>query len=143
MAFQPDLALFTRMTQIATLSRPSSLAAAIAAVVILAAEAVAISLIFKHVIDFDCRKEWPVAVCSGASSTGVALVGMAAALTLFAVLVPSALRNLLAEAGRRLWPLAINLTGLAIALVPVLLLDGAKGPGTILPALSLWGLGLC
>lgn len=130
------------MTQIATLSRPSSLAAAIAAIVILAAEAVTISLIFKHAIDFDCRQEWPVAVCSGASSTGIALVCMAAALTLFAVLVPSALRRLLVEAGQRLWPLAINLVGFAIALGPILLLDGAKGPGTIPPALSLWGLGL-
>lgn len=129
------------MSAFSVQSRLTPLAAAMAGGLLLA-EGAAISLIFKHAIDFDCRAEWPKAVCAGASGTAVALACMAGALALFALLVPSALRNLMAEAGQRFWALPVNLAGFLIALLPVFLLETGSGRETILPVLTLWGLGL-
>jgi exosortase E/protease (VPEID-CTERM system) len=130
------------MTQLTAHVRPSRLAAVFGGGLLLAAEGVAISLIFKHAIDFECRQEWPKAVCIAASSTGAAIACMAGALALFGFLVPSALRNLIAEAGQRLWPLLVNLAGFATTLLPLFILAPGGGPTTIAPALSLWGAGL-
>lgn len=116
---------------------PLGLAAAI-----LVAEFMAIGLLFKHGIDFDCRANWGNGACGGASTILAALYCMIAAGGLFAVLRPGLFRDLLADAGHDARPLAVNLAGLVVSLLPALLLNEGGGRAMLLPTFALWSLGM-
>ena len=111
---------------------------------LLAAQFLVIGMIFKHVIDFDCRANWGILACGTASKSLAALYCMIAAVGLFAMLRPTLFRELLSDAGHDTRPLLLNLAGFILAMIPVLMLNGASGTAMILPAFALWiaGMGL-
>lgn len=130
------------MTVTDALPRPPARRAIAGTFGLLALQLVTISLIYKHAIAFTCRDNWPGAVCSGASGAVVSLIGVLAALCLFALLAPEALRRLLALAGARRWPLAVNLAGALLVLVPTLILHDGAGASSLWPTLAFWTLGM-
>ncbi|WP_162798917.1 exosortase E/protease, VPEID-CTERM system [Paracoccus indicus] len=111
---------------------------------LLALEFLVIGMIFKHVIDFDCRGNWGVTACGTASKSLAALYCMIAAVGLFSMLRPALFRDLLSEAGHDARPLLLNLAGFVLAMIPVLMLQGATGTAMMAPAFALWiaGMGL-
>ncbi|WP_299681097.1 exosortase E/protease, VPEID-CTERM system [uncultured Roseobacter sp.] len=112
--------------------------ALVAAALLLIGELAAIGLIFKHSISFNCHENWSPGICSAASGTLVAVYCMLAALFLFYMFYPSVLRALFQQAGSRSAPLAMNLAGVALALVPVTFLRNGAGTDVIAPAFSFW-----
>lgn len=112
------------------------------AVLLVIGELGLIGTVFKHLISFNCRANWPAWACSGASGALVAVYCALGALVLMIMLRPGPFRSLLSEAGTRLWPLALNGAGVALAFAPVLILkDGAGSDGLLMTALA-WGLGM-
>ena len=108
---------------------------------IFAIELALIGIIFKHVIDFECRANWPGWACGGASGVLVAVYALLAALTLYFVLRPAPLVQLLQDAGHSMRPLVVNFIGFAIALIPTLLLRDGVGTSTLSITLALWAVG--
>lgn len=118
--------------------RPLALAAAL-----LAAQLLAIGLVFKHGIDFYCLDYWPAAACGTASRSLAGIYCAAAALGLFAVLRRGLFADLLSDPGRDPRPLMLNAAGFLLALVPVMFLretDAARA--AVLPAFACWTLGM-
>ena len=105
-------------------------------------ELAAIGTIFKHSIDFTCLDNWPLRACAGASGTMVAIYCMLGALALLWMLAPQPFRTLTAQAGARFWPLAINLVGALIALIPIAFLVEGSGTSSLIPAFSFWSFGM-
>ena len=123
-------------------AKPRLPRALIAAAGLFVAELAAIGTIFKHNIDFRCLSNWPEQACAGASGTMVAIYCMMGALTLLWMLAPAPFRSLVAQAGERLWPLAINLVGALVALIPIAFLVEGSGTASLLPAFTFWILGM-
>ena len=111
------------------------------AAILLVAELGLIGVIYKHLITFKCLANWPAWACSGASGVLIAVYAILATLALYFILRPAALTSLLAEAGHSARPLAVNLVGFAITLVPVALLQPGAGPETLPAAFAFWTLG--
>lgn len=103
-------------------------AALVVAVLLFAAELLTLGLVFKHGIDFECRAQWPGWACSGASGALISVYCVTGMLVLYAMLRPVPLRALVADAGLRLWPLALNGLGFGLALLPVLWMTGGAAP---------------
>lgn len=110
--------------------------------VLLMAEFTAIGTVFKHNIDFHCLDHWPAALCSGASKMLVGGYCLLAVGILLRMLRPDPIRQLMQNAGARLWPLAINLTGWLICFAPLPLLHGAQGTDGIALAFTAWSVGM-
>jgi exosortase E/protease (VPEID-CTERM system) len=90
--------------------------------------------------DFQCRANWPIGLCEVLPGALVPGYGVLGALTLFLMLFPVVLRPEQAATRAPLQPLALNMVGVVLALLPVLFLrNGAGGAATILPFV-LWGL---
>ena len=100
-----------------------------------------IGIIFKHVIDFECRANWPSWACGSASGALVAVYALLAVLTLYFVLRPDPLTRLLQDAGHSFRPLFLNLAGFAIALSPMMLLRDGVGTNTLTLTFMLWAFG--
>ncbi|WP_165915615.1 exosortase E/protease, VPEID-CTERM system [Rhodovulum marinum] len=109
---------------------------------LLVAELGAIGVIFKHAIAFECLANWPARACSGASGALVALYCLLGALALFGMLRPQPLRDLVRQAGERLWPLALNAAGVVLALVPVAFLREGSGTAALIPSFGFWFAGM-
>ncbi|MEL7082610.1 MAG: exosortase E/protease, VPEID-CTERM system [Pseudomonadota bacterium] len=105
-------------------------------------ELITIGAVFKHLIDFECRANWPVTICSGAGGVIVSAYVSLAALGLMFALFPDALRNLIAEAGTSAKALAVNVSGLVITLSPAIILHNQTGGAPINVVLGLWAVGL-
>lgn len=123
---------------LAKLAAPRAIGLAVA---MLIGQLVAISFIYKGAIHFTCTRNWPQIACSGTSGVVVSLIGLLAALGLFAAIAPN-LRRHFAQAGTRNWPLLVNLAGTVIALIPVLYLRDGAGPDSVVPTLALWLAGM-
>ena len=100
-----------------------------------------IGLLYKHGVEFECLANWPAAACAGASGILVSLYAALAALALYFMLAPQALRDLLGEAGHSWAPLLLNLTGFALALRPALILFPGQGTAMLVPVFTLWIIG--
>ena len=122
-------------------ARPPRIALAVAAL-LLVAELGGIGLIFKHGITFTCLDNWPALACRGSSRTLVALYCVLGTLALLAMLRPEPFRTLVGAAGERLWPLALNGAGVALALVPMALLREGGGAAALWPSLGAWVAGM-
>ncbi|MBL3568892.1 exosortase E/protease, VPEID-CTERM system [Rhodovulum visakhapatnamense] len=109
---------------------------------LLALEMLALSVSYKHAIDFTCLANWPHRVCSGASGLMVSAFTTLGALAILAMLARRAFADLLAEARPALLPLALNLAGLAAMSVPILFLREGSGTASLAPTLAFWALGL-
>lgn len=114
----------------------------IAVLVVLIAELLAISLIFKHSIDFNCLQNWPAAACRGASGTLIAGYCIIAALGLFAFLFPAPFHRLLERAGENAKIVWVNFLGFGIALIPVAFLREGTGTTFLIPSMIFWGIGM-
>lgn len=132
-----------------TVSRPSfhsvrPKTAWMLAVLLAIVELAAIGLSYKHGIAFECRANWPVWACSGASTFLASIYTLGGALVLYFLLRRGAGARLLGSAGRDLRPLILNAAGFAIAMVPVFLLREGDGMRMLWPSLFLWvaGFGL-
>ncbi|WP_299969466.1 exosortase E/protease, VPEID-CTERM system [uncultured Roseobacter sp.] len=101
-----------------------------------------IGTIFKHSIRFTCLDNWPQWACAGASGMLVALYCVLGALVLFATLRPNSLRTLFQVAGARNWPLAVNVLGAAVCLVPVLFVKDGAGLYVMPLSFGFWFLGM-
>lgn len=112
------------------------------AALLFAAEIATIGVVFKHIIDFDCRGNWSREACGFASGTMVSVYTVVAALALVWLLNPAPFRTLLSAAGERTWPLIVNAAGFAVALVPVAFLKNGAGQTLIVPAFVCWALGM-
>lgn len=121
---------------------PKPRLALIFAVALLALEFAFIGVLFKHGVDFYCLDNWPAQACSGASSSLVGLYCVLGAISLLYLLQPAPFRTLLSQAGGRLWALALNLVGVAIALIPLSFLENGAGSAVLLPAFLCWVLGM-
>ena len=109
--------------------------------VILATELILIGTLHKHAIAFDCRANWSVTLCSGASGTLISVYALSAALLLYFVLRPHAFAHLIDHTGFALMPLGLNLAGFAIALLPLTFLSDGSGLTYLIPAFAAWTLG--
>lgn len=103
------------------------------------AELVALSLAYQHGFTFTCRAQAPDWFCAFAGRLVPRAVGVLAALGLFALARRASLGALTPP--RLLRPLALNLSGLALALAPWLVLSDASGPGLTGLALLSWSAG--
>lgn len=112
------------------------------AALLIVAEFLIIGLVFKHGIDFDCRANWGNRACGTASKSLAALYCMIAALGLFAALRPALFRTLLAQAGQDPRPLALNLAGFVVAMLPALFLREGDGAAMLLPTFAIWAVGM-
>lgn len=111
-------------------------------VALLVGELAAIGIIFKHQIAFDCGANWSEAACTTASLALVGFYCVIAALVLTIMLRPALFKELLASARFRTGPVLINLTGLALTLVPLSFLIEGQAQGMVLPAFAFWALGM-
>ncbi|WP_074221791.1 archaeosortase/exosortase family protein [Rhodovulum sp. ES.010] len=109
---------------------------------LLAAEFAAISLIYKHGIDFDCQANWGWRICGAASGVMVSALTLAGALALFAMLARGAMARFLPRPGRAPCPSASNLAGVAVMFLPLLFLENGTGRMFVAPAAAVWGLGM-
>lgn len=114
----------------------------IGALVLFFVELIGIGVLFKHGINFTCLANWPASACSGPSGALVSIYCICAALALFAFLFRAPFIRLFEDAGQRLWPLAINIFGVGVALIPMTFLVEGSGTATLLPALTLWSVGM-
>lgn len=101
-----------------------------------------IGTLFKHGVNFRCLSNWPQAACSGASGTMIAIYCILGALLLLGMLKPDPFRTLVQNASVRLWPLAVNLVGAAIALIPLTLLEEGQGTAALVPSFICWSVGM-
>ncbi|WP_299848196.1 hypothetical protein, partial [uncultured Paracoccus sp.] len=109
---------------------------------LLVAQFLVIGVTFKHGIEFRCLDNWPPRACGMASKSLAALYCVIAAIGLFALLRPALFLALLAEAGRSLQPLALNLAGFVLAMLPAVFMRQGQGEAMLLPAFALWSLGM-
>lgn len=109
---------------------------------VLAVELAAIGLIYKHLIDFDCRANWPGRVCSGASGLMVSVYTLTGALILLSVLLPDGVRRLIAAARPARFPLTVNLLGVVAMLAPLPMMREGSGTANLASVLSLWAIGI-
>ncbi|MFC3169183.1 exosortase E/protease, VPEID-CTERM system [Paracoccus fontiphilus] len=108
------------------------------AALLLVAELLVIGLTFKHGIEFRCLDNWPPRACGAASRSLAGLYCVIAATGLFALLRPALFRDLLARAGHDARPLALNLAGFALAMLPVLFMRQGQGAAMLVPAFAAW-----
>lgn len=112
------------------------------AALLLVLEFLAIGLIFKHGIDFDCRANWGAFACGTASKSLASLYCMIAAMGLFAFLRFGLFKTLFSNAGYNARPLLINLLGFVVALIPALFLREGDGARLLLPSFAFWIVGM-
>jgi len=112
------------------------------AVILLAIQLLVIGLVYKHGIDFNCLANWSRNTCASASYMLVSVYGVIGAFVLFGLLSRGALRGFFDSAGRSLWPLAMNVVGLVIAMIPVLFLSNGTGTSAMIPSFLCWGIGM-
>ena len=116
--------------------------ALVVAGLLLAAELFAIGTFFKHGANFTCLDNWPQRACAGASFAMVGLYCAIAALILLITLRPAPFASLSEEAGRRFWPLGINICGTGIAFLPAFFLSEGRGTAVLVPAFFCWAIGM-
>lgn len=126
----------------ATLPWFSPKRALIFAGVLFALELVIVGSLFKHGLDFECHTSWPQAACSGANGMLTGIYCASGALLLLFMLRPAPFRALGAETGHRSWPLALNLAGVLIALLPLSFLSNSNAAEALLPTFICWSLGM-
>ncbi len=114
----------------------------IGALTLFIVELLIIGVVFKHLVNFTCLSNWPSNACQGPSGAMVSIYCITAALALFACLFRAPFIRLFEQAGQKLWPLAINLVGVVVALIPVTFLVEGSGTSSMLPALTLWTIGM-
>ncbi|WP_308917515.1 exosortase E/protease, VPEID-CTERM system [Jannaschia sp. LMIT008] len=100
-----------------------------------------VAFLYKHLIPFDCRANWPAWACSGASMAVIAIYCIAGALALFAAFRMASVRDLVQDAGYRTAPILLNMGGLLAALTPIALIL-TDPDGSLRASLLLWGAGL-
>lgn len=110
--------------------------------VLLLVELTVIGTLFKHLIDFECLANWPSWACRTSSLATVAIYCLLGVAVLLFMLRPAPVAALTQTAGKNLRPLMMNAAGFVIALIPLALLNGATGGSSVLPALSLWIVGM-
>lgn len=126
------------MSDSRAIARPLPAAPLVLAALLLVAELLVIGLTFKHGIAFRCLDNWPQAACGAASRSLAGLYCAIAAAGLFALLRPALFRDLLARAGHDVRPLALNLAGFALAMLPVLFMRQGQGTAMLVPAFAAW-----
>ena len=114
----------------------------IGALVFFFVELLLIGVTYKHGISFTCLDNWPPSACRGASGVLVSIYCICAALALFAVLFRKPFQRLFQEAGEARWPLALNVLGVGIAMIPLSFMTEGSGIASLWPALGLWTLGM-
>jgi len=105
-------------------------------------ELLVIGVVFKHAINFTCLSNWPAQACRGSSGLMISLYCMTAGLALFALLFPDPFVKLFSQAGQRRWPLALNISGAFVAMMPVLFLAEGTGATYLVPTLACWTIGM-
>lgn len=109
---------------------------------LLVTELAAIRIAFKHLVAFDCAQSWSETACTTGSLMLVGLYCVIGGLTLILMLRPAPFRALLAGAAFRSGPLLMNVTGLALSLVPLSFLVEGQAETMVLPAFGFWTLGM-
>lgn len=105
------------------------------------AELLIISIAYKHGFDFTCREALPTAFCAFAGRIVPRTLGVLAALGLFALARPDAIRTLFSGLPNTVSALALNLAGFALILLPWIgISDNSSSTAITLAALS-WSLG--
>jgi exosortase E/protease (VPEID-CTERM system) len=115
--------------------------ALILAAILLVLELGLLGAVYKHMINFTCLANWPLWACSGASGVLVAVYALLAAITLYFILKPGTLGDLLDQAGQSLRPLIVNVVGFLVTMIPIGLLTEGSGTTMLWPTLGLWALG--
>lgn len=116
--------------------------AIVSALVLLAVELLAIGLTYKHGIDFNCIQNWGRNSCASASYMLVSVYGLIGAFALYSFLSPGVLNALLQDVGHKYLPIAVNVLGLVIAMVPIAFLDGGSGNGYLVASFTFWIVGM-
>jgi len=110
--------------------------------ILLALQLFVIGYVFKHGIDFDCIANWSRNTCASASYMLVSVYGIIGAFVLFRLLKRDAWNGLFENAGTQLAPIAINIAGFIITLIPALLISEGSGTAARVPSFIMWGVGL-
>lgn len=108
---------------------------------LIAAELLVLSLAYQHNFDFTCRAVLPEALCAGISRAVPRALGVLGALALFGFARAGALRALLAVPGPLGLGLGLNAAGVALALLPWVLLSDASPVPVIVAGALAWLVG--
>lgn len=100
-----------------------------------------LSILYKHILDFDCSDNGIEGFCNFFSSFVTSALCLSAFLALFALIRRSELQTLLSETGPRLWPLLINSTGFVLLLMPLFLLSEGLQGSTVRVVGAFWSAG--
>lgn len=107
----------------------------------LAAELLAISLLYQHGFDFTCRAVAPVWFCALAGRIVPRVLAVLAVLAIFVVARRSYVASLLAEPGAVGAGLALNLAGFALILAPWFGVGDKSAPAVVAAAALSWSMG--
>jgi exosortase E/protease (VPEID-CTERM system) len=111
------------------------------AMILLVAELVALSLIYQHNFEFTCREAAPAGFCAFAGRIVPRALAVLAALGLFALARPAAITALRGHATPLAGPLALNITGFLMVLLPWGFVSDASAGAVVLSAAALWSVG--
>ncbi|SMX50698.1 exosortase E/protease, VPEID-CTERM system [Maliponia aquimaris] len=109
---------------------------------LLVAEFGLLGAIFKHFIPFECRANWPRSLCESADDVLISGYGALGAVALFVMLLPGAFSHLAEGQESRLRPLLLNISGVGLALLPVLVLREGTGAAWMAATFFVWALAL-
>jgi len=111
------------------------------AMILLVVELAALSLLYQHNFEFTCRDAAPAGFCAFAGRIVPRALAVLAALGLFALARPTAIASLRGHVTPLAGPLALNITGFLMVLLPWGFVSDASSSATILSAAALWSVG--
>lgn len=111
------------------------------AMILLVVELLALSLLYQHNFEFTCREAAPAGFCAFAGRIVPRALAVLAALGLFALARPAALSMLRGHVTPLAAPLALNITGFLMVLMPWGFISDVSSGAAVLLAAALWSLG--
>ena len=109
---------------------------------LLVAEVFLIVPLHRLFVSFDCWQNWGEAICGPLFASKVSIYTLVPCFVLLAMLLSPERKALTQDAALRPLPLAMNLAGLGIFLLPILWLADGTGTGFLWQSLLAWGLGM-
>ncbi len=111
------------------------------AMILLVIELTSLSLLYQHNFEFTCREAAPAGFCAFAGRIVPRALAVLAALGLFVLARPAAIAMLRGHLTPLAGPLALNITGFLMVLLPWGFLSDASSSAAVLSAAALWSVG--
>ena len=98
--------------------------------------------LMRALVTFDCWQNWGAEICVPLFSSKISLYTLLPCFFFMAMVLSPERRALTGDAALRRVPLALNLAGFAIFLLPVFWLADGTGTRFLIPTFLAWGIGL-